>query len=155
MSLWFWLANSSDPCSRSPCLKDLRVLNDLPSIPKIARNPGHCRTHSLAFLPTTTSKIASITSRIANPSSTIAATIYNTEHSSLSGGGKSAPAEHQQFELSDYRYVQERQRREDKTAAKRKWLEEQDEMKFSHSIQFNAVPDWSSHYIAYSNLKKL
>ena len=28
-------------------------------------------------------------------------------------------------------------------------------MKFSHSIQFNAVPDWSSHYIAYSNLKKL
>lgn len=33
--------------------------------------------------------------------------------------------------------------------------EEDDEMKFSHSIQFNAVPDWSSHYIAYSNLKKL
>ena len=29
------------------------------------------------------------------------------------------------------------------------------EMKFSHSLQFNAVPDWSSHYIAYSNLKKL
>ncbi|KAK5661420.1 hypothetical protein OQA88_11320 [Cercophora sp. LCS_1] len=28
-------------------------------------------------------------------------------------------------------------------------------MKFSHSLQFNAVPDWSSHYIAYSNLKKL
>jgi len=28
-------------------------------------------------------------------------------------------------------------------------------MKFSHSIQFNAVPDWTSHYIAYSNLKKL
>ncbi|KAL0470950.1 SPX domain-containing protein [Neurospora intermedia] len=28
-------------------------------------------------------------------------------------------------------------------------------MKFSHSIQFNAVPDWSTHYIAYSNLKKL
>jgi len=27
-------------------------------------------------------------------------------------------------------------------------------MKFSHSIQFNAVPDWSSNYIAYSNLKK-
>jgi hypothetical protein len=34
-------------------------------------------------------------------------------------------------------------------------LLEADEMKFSHSIQFNAVPDWSSHYIAYSNLKKL
>ncbi|RKF57917.1 putative transporter C3B8.04c [Golovinomyces cichoracearum] len=28
-------------------------------------------------------------------------------------------------------------------------------MKFSHSIQFNAVPDWSSNYLAYSNLKKL
>jgi phosphate transporter len=27
-------------------------------------------------------------------------------------------------------------------------------MKFSHSIQFNAVPEWSSHYISYSNLKK-
>ena len=30
-----------------------------------------------------------------------------------------------------------------------------DEMKFSHSVQFNAVPEWSSHYISYSNLKKL
>ncbi|KAH8700477.1 putative plasma membrane phosphate transporter Pho87 [Talaromyces proteolyticus] len=28
-------------------------------------------------------------------------------------------------------------------------------MKFSHSIQFNAVPDWSAYYIAYDNLKKL
>jgi phosphate transporter len=34
-------------------------------------------------------------------------------------------------------------------------LDEADNMKFSHSIQFNAVPDWSGHYIAYSNLKKL
>ncbi|GME49429.1 Sodium/sulfate symporter [Neofusicoccum parvum] len=33
-------------------------------------------------------------------------------------------------------------------------LDEAD-MKFSHSIQFNAVPDWSSQYINYSNLKKL
>ncbi len=45
--------------------------------------------------------------------------------------------------------------RAQKRAEKRRWLDEQDEMKFSHSIQFNAVPDWSSHYIAYSNLKKL
>lgn len=30
-----------------------------------------------------------------------------------------------------------------------------DAMKFSHSIQFNAVPDWSNQYVAYSNLKKL
>lgn len=52
--------------------------------------------------------------------------------------------------------VLERERRYDtKRAEKRRWLEEQDEMKFSHSIQFNAVPDWSNHYIAYSNLKKL
>ncbi|KFH48204.1 putative transporter-like protein [Hapsidospora chrysogenum ATCC 11550] len=47
------------------------------------------------------------------------------------------------------------ERRREKRARKRQWLEQQDEMKFSHSIQFNAVPDWSSHYIAYSNLKKL
>lgn len=33
--------------------------------------------------------------------------------------------------------------------------DEPDKMKFSHSLQFNAVPDWSSYYIAYSNLKKL
>ncbi|ORY77737.1 Na+/dicarboxylate, Na+/tricarboxylate and phosphate transporter [Protomyces lactucae-debilis] len=28
-------------------------------------------------------------------------------------------------------------------------------MKFSHSLQFNAVPEWADNYIAYSNLKKL
>lgn len=28
-------------------------------------------------------------------------------------------------------------------------------MKFSHSIQFNAVPEWSSKYISYTTLKKL
>ncbi|KAL2155376.1 hypothetical protein VTH82DRAFT_117 [Thermothelomyces myriococcoides] len=53
-------------------------------------------------------------------------------------------------------FARERQRKYDiKRAEKRRWLEQQDEMKFSHSIQFNAVPDWSNHYIAYSNLKKL
>ena len=53
-------------------------------------------------------------------------------------------------------FANERQRQYDvKRAEKRRWLEQQDEMKFSHSIQFNAVPDWSNHYIAYSNLKKL
>lgn len=52
--------------------------------------------------------------------------------------------------------ARERQRKYDtKRAEKRRWLEEKDEMKFSHSIQFNAVPDWSNHYIAYSTLKKL
>ncbi|CAO3591616.1 unnamed protein product [Absidia cylindrospora] len=28
-------------------------------------------------------------------------------------------------------------------------------MKFSHQIQFNAVPDWAEYYLPYSNLKKL
>ena len=42
----------------------------------------------------------------------------------------------------------QRQRPGDKAGAKLK-------MKFSHSLQFNAVSDWSSYYIAYSNLKKL
>ncbi|KAI9318144.1 SPX domain-containing protein [Dichotomocladium elegans] len=28
-------------------------------------------------------------------------------------------------------------------------------MKFSHQLQFNAVPDWSEYYLPYSNLKKL
>ncbi|KAI9717022.1 MAG: hypothetical protein M1812_004957 [Candelaria pacifica] len=46
-------------------------------------------------------------------------------------------------------------RREQKREQKLQRFREEDEMKFSHSIQFNAVPDWSSHYISYSNLKKL
>ncbi|KAG5920309.1 hypothetical protein E4U42_006235 [Claviceps africana] len=66
------------------------------------------------------------------------------------------------FELVDYGPVGARKdaadleaRRQEKRNHKLEWLESQDDMKFSHSIQFNAVPDWSSHYIAYSNLKKL
>jgi len=46
-------------------------------------------------------------------------------------------------------------RRSDKRLHKLERLAEEEEMKFSHSIQFNAVPDWSGNYIAYSNLKKL
>ena len=42
----------------------------------------------------------------------------------------------------------QRQRPGDKAGAELK-------MKFSHSLQFNAVSDWSAYYIAYSNLKKL
>jgi SPX domain len=45
--------------------------------------------------------------------------------------------------------------REEKKRRKRQELADREEMKFSHSIQFNAVPDWSSNYISYSNLKKL
>lgn len=54
---------------------------------------------------------------------------------------------------------QDRLQREKRRAEKYRWklnrIVEREEMKFSHSIQFNAVPDWSSHYISYSNLKKL
>ena len=46
-------------------------------------------------------------------------------------------------------------RREWKRGRKLHQLLQEEEMKFSHSIQFNAVPDWSSKYISYSNLKKL
>jgi hypothetical protein len=45
-------------------------------------------------------------------------------------------------------------KRERKRREKLEQLREAEEMKFSHSLQFNAVPDWSNHYVAYSNLKK-
>lgn len=68
----------------------------------------------------------------------------------------------QAFELQDLAApthpLQPRQhhspRREQKRRQKLEQLREADDMKFSHSLQFNAVPDWSNHYIAYSNLKK-
>lgn len=31
----------------------------------------------------------------------------------------------------------------------------QTDMKFSHSLEFNSVPEWSTKYLAYSQLKKL
>lgn len=46
-------------------------------------------------------------------------------------------------------------RRAQKRERKLQRILAEEDMKFSHSIQFNAVPDWSSHYISYSNLKKL
>ncbi|KDN66869.1 putative inorganic phosphate transporter PHO87 [Colletotrichum sublineola] len=74
----------------------------------------------------------------------------------------STVAQTQSYELANYNHITARKTAKDhedrlqqKRLWKRQWLEEQDDMKFSHSIQFNAVPDWSSHYIAYSNLKKL
>lgn len=45
-------------------------------------------------------------------------------------------------------------RRAQKRLFKLQRLEQAEDMKFSHSVQFNAVPDWASNYIAYSNLKK-
>ncbi|PCD29005.1 hypothetical protein AU210_011549 [Fusarium oxysporum f. sp. radicis-cucumerinum] len=83
-------------------------------------------------------------------------------HHDSSANTSTSAHQSEQFELVDYPPIQARRdaqdreaRRQAKRDDKRRWLEEQDEMKFSHSIQFNAVPDWSSHYIAYSNLKKL
>ncbi|PKS12269.1 hypothetical protein jhhlp_001569 [Lomentospora prolificans] len=76
-------------------------------------------------------------------------------------GGDNDPAL-EEYELGDYvaiRAHRDQLEKESRRTAKReeklRWLNEQDEMKFSHSIQFNAVPDWSSQYLAYSNLKKL
>ncbi|KAL7624740.1 low-affinity phosphate transporter [Parahypoxylon ruwenzoriense] len=79
------------------------------------------------------------------------------------GGSTLIPTETYELEqLDKYKQIQERRRQAEKEQRRRakrdekiRWLDERDEMKFSHSIQFNAVPDWSSHYIAYSNLKKL
>jgi len=78
------------------------------------------------------------------------------------GPGRPAPAE-RPIELTTFaensgfhtsREDRETRRRQ-KRVAKLECLAAQEEMKFSHSIQFNAVPDWSSQYISYSNLKKL
>lgn len=78
------------------------------------------------------------------------------------GGNSAAYHPADGFELDELRHIQAAReperpdpRRSTRREAKRRWLDQRDEMKFSHSIQFNAVPDWSSHYIAYSNLKKL
>ncbi|KAG6026922.1 hypothetical protein E4U41_001129 [Claviceps citrina] len=120
-------------------------------------------------------------SRPGNPSSVAGAgiTFQNTDSSSIStghreGGGSAltdsgslvaVQQDHcggESIPLADYGPIRARQeaagleaRREEKRNRKLEWLRLQDEMKFSHSIQFNAVPDWSSHYMAYSNLKKL
>ncbi|EPQ62235.1 Bgt-5277 [Blumeria graminis f. sp. tritici] len=69
---------------------------------------------------------------------------------------------HQEYELTSYNDI--RLRKENVRFDSNEALNlaerfnhpiEDGDMKFSHSIQFNAVPDWGNHYIAYSNLKKL
>lgn len=62
--------------------------------------------------------------------------------------------ENKRLRQEEYEKYQRKRERDDRKF-ERKLEEAEDGMKFSHSIQFNAVPDWSSHYIAYSNLKKL
>ena len=76
-----------------------------------------------------------------DPKATSAAAV---ELQTLDPGHKARPP------LSD-RDIRRQRKRLDKLES----LAEAEEMKFSHSIQFNAVPDWSSNYISYSNLKKL
>jgi hypothetical protein len=120
-------------------------------------------TIASSALPILPSSSTTVPSR--SPSLNITDTQTSTR---LAGGGSAfAPRHHQladfeEYELADYAGIQDRRRRdtryferEAKRAEKIGQLDEADEMKFSHSIQFNAVPDWSSHYIAYSNLKKL
>ncbi|KAK7629442.1 plasma membrane phosphate transporter-like protein Pho87 [Phyllosticta citricarpa] len=65
---------------------------------------------------------------------------------------KPAHRHHHHRHSADGHHLSQRER---KRRDKLERLLEDAEMKFSHSIQFNAVPDWSSNYIAYSNLKKL
>ena len=80
---------------------------------------------------------------------------------SKEGGGLSgAPGE--SIELLNLDKQQGRAKAEDherrrriKSGLKLRELHRKEAMKFSHSVQFNAVPDWSSNYISYSNLKKL
>lgn len=61
-----------------------------------------------------------------------------------------------EVETQELGYWKKRQeKRAAKAQQKRKELDDVFEMKFSHSIQFNAVPEWSGEYIAYSNLKKM
>jgi len=48
-----------------------------------------------------------------------------------------------------------RPRRQRPWSARHGRITRNEAMKFSHSIQFNAVPDWSGSYLFYSNLKKL
>lgn len=145
-------------CFPSPPLSTSRFwLVTFSSLPLVFLSVATIRTPSQPERPSSVSRNVAVSP--AQPA-------RNHTHGSSSserGGIPSASApESEAIELLDYpekppppRQDPDEQRRRDKRETKRLWLEAQDEMKFSHSIQFNAVPDWSSHYIAYSNLKKL
>ncbi|KAJ5713873.1 uncharacterized protein N7483_011054 [Penicillium malachiteum] len=90
--------------------------------------------------------------------------VVNTEPSTESGSGADAAQEKtyssgllpRGFVSTPLRFWREALRNlADQTSRIQADLETEAKMKFSHSIQFNAVPDWSNSYIAYSNLKKL
>ena len=65
------------------------------------------------------------------------------------------PSQREKHRVGDDKSGSREARRAEKRLQKLRLLAEREEMKFSHSIQFNAVPDWSNNYISYSNLKKL
>ncbi|KAL1854637.1 low-affinity phosphate transporter [Paecilomyces lecythidis] len=76
------------------------------------------------------------------------------------GRGHSGRKDHGEKYTDDFRppglerkqYWEEAVRRRVETARGER---KEAKMKFSHSLQFNSVPDWSAYYIGYSNLKKL
>jgi len=126
---------------------------------------NHVTTRSLLLFKIASSTLPSFPSSTSNTSRETRT--INTDTARLERGGSVAPSPRQlpnieEFELVDYAGIKHLRREEARTSRrtskreeKIRRLNEEDEMKFSHSIQFNAVPDWSSHYIAYSNLKKL
>lgn len=90
---------------------------------------------------------SSTTSRLRSDSAGFELSLRRTDGTSTED---SVPHDHT-YDHTDEKRGRYEQRKRDKLER----LREEDEMKFSHSIQFNAVPDWANHYIAYSNLKKL
>lgn len=72
----------------------------------------------------------------------------------IAGVASSSQSHEHGFELQPLSFSHGEPRRIHKRLDKLLRLAEAEEMKFSHSIQFNAVPDWASNYISYSNLKK-
>jgi hypothetical protein len=134
--------------------------------PTAVFSPGSIACPTTSTIPPYAAPVRPSSFHDAGPTSTSSSSArHHPATSHRNWGGSTTTEQHngqQQYELADLRDLQTRRDRDDREARratkreeKRRWLDEQDEMKFSHSIQFNAVPDWSSHYIAYSNLKKL
>lgn len=68
---------------------------------------------------------------------------------------RSGPDGDQPIQLVDFSATSRQRRGSDAALHKRSYLlDRPHEMKFSHSLQFNSVPDWADKYVAYSNLKK-
>lgn len=142
----------------------------VPSPRREAAPSAACEAHFTIPPPSPSRSPSSIPGHSGGPANAIDASTRDPALVGAADGGGSdarvgrhlARSTPEQYELADYAQLQRRKSRRTnekasaaRRAEQRRRLDEQDEMKFSHSIQFNAVPDWSSHYIAYSNLKKL